>query len=352
MPAYYSYENTIRGTQSTVNGSAHNYAQGPSGTWRYTGTTQTHTVYEQDPSATFYNGDPTNEEVQGTMDIGQSGQQSTDVDGTQRATLYDYTFRVSDGTTNYDIAVIDVDLNGDGVISGANENGYHLIFLGAVPPPDTNLSYVGIVDNSDNRTHASMGAQPVCFVAGTRIKTKDGMRPIETLVPGDMIYTCDEGYQPLRWLGTREVSGMGNFAPILIKTGTLGNSRDLWVSPQHRMLISDWRAELWSGEPEVLVAAKRLVNDRTILRQPMPRVTYCHMLFDRHQIVIAEGCASESLHPGRQALMGLSEESRAELFELFPELLPDPAGAIVSERQTARPVIRGALAEMIGQQAA
>ncbi|WP_324754061.1 Hint domain-containing protein [Roseovarius sp. Pro17] len=353
MPAYYSYDNTIRGTQSTVNGNSFAYNVAPSNgsTWQWSGSSFTHTVYEQDPNATFYNGDPDNEQTQATMRVGQAGEQSVMIDGTARAVVYDYTFRVSDGTNTYDVAVIDVDLNNDGDLNDSGEDGYYLLFLGTPPPPNTPLTSQGIVDNSDNRTHASMGGQPVCFVAGTRIKTIKGMRPIETLTPGDMIYTCDDGYQPLRWLGTREITGLGNFAPILIKKNALGNCRDLWVSPQHRMLISDWRAELWSGEPEVLVAAKRLINDTSIIQKPVLRVIYCHMLFDRHQIVMAEGCASESLHPGRQALMGLSEESRSELFELFPELALELNNPPLSDRQTARPVIRGALADMMGHQA-
>ncbi|WP_336097899.1 Hint domain-containing protein [Roseovarius sp. CH_XMU1461] len=353
MPAYFSYDNTIRGTQSTVNGNsfAYNVAPANGSTWQWSGSSFTHTVYEQDPNASYYNGDPTNEETQPTMRVGQSGEQSVEIDGTARAVIYDYTFRVRDASGNtYDVAVIDVDLNNDGDLNDTGEDGYYLLFLGTPPPANTPLTSQGIVDNSDNRTHASMGGQAVCFAAGTLIQTIDGPRAIETLQPGDLIFTRDEGYQPLRWLGQRTVVGHGNFAPVLIREGALGNSRDLWVSPQHRMLIADWRAELWSGEPEVLVAAKRLVNDRTILRQPVARVTYCHMLFDKHQIVMAEGCASESLHPGRQAILGLSDESRAELLALFPELDPELMGQ--GERETARPVIRGALAEMMGQQAA
>ncbi|MAZ20859.1 Hint domain-containing protein [Roseovarius sp.] len=354
MPAYFSYDNTIRGTQSTVNGNsfAYNVAPANGSTWQWSGSSFTHTVYEQDPNASYYNGDPTNEETQSTMRVGQSGEQSVDIDGTARAVIYDYTFRVRDASGNtYDVAVIDVDLNNDGDLNDTGEDGYYLLFLGTPPPANTPLTSQGIVDNSDNRTHASMGGQPVCFVAGTRIKTSDGPRPIESLVPGDMIFTSDEGYQPLRWLGLRDVPGLGAFAPILIKKGALGNRRDLWVSAQHRMLISDWRAELWLGEPEVLVAARQLVNGETILRVPMPRVTYCHMLFDKHQIVMAEGCASESLHPGRQALNALPQESLDEVLALFPELDP----ALVEEGagpRTARPVARGLLAEMIRSRAA
>ncbi|MGB4828605.1 MAG: choice-of-anchor L domain-containing protein, partial [Paracoccaceae bacterium] len=42
-----------------------------------------------------------------------------------------------------------------------------------------------------------------CFVAGTLIRTPDGDVPVETLHPGDLVLTMDDGPQPLRWTGSR-----------------------------------------------------------------------------------------------------------------------------------------------------
>ncbi|MCU0816565.1 MAG: Hint domain-containing protein, partial [Cypionkella sp.] len=36
-----------------------------------------------------------------------------------------------------------------------------------------------------------------CFTLGTRIDTVDGPRPVEALVPGDLVLTRDHGPQPL-----------------------------------------------------------------------------------------------------------------------------------------------------------
>ncbi len=44
-----------------------------------------------------------------------------------------------------------------------------------------------------------------CFVAGTLIRTPDGDVPIESLRPGDLVLTLDDGPQPLRWVGSRVV---------------------------------------------------------------------------------------------------------------------------------------------------
>ncbi|GAB4382161.1 Hint domain-containing protein [Albidovulum sp.] len=161
---------------------------------------------------------------------------------------------------------------------------------------------------------------PACFTLGTRIRTPGGDVAIETLAPGDLVLTEDHGPQPLRWIGRREVEAEGDFAPIRIARGAMGNGRTLFVSPMHRMLVRGWRAELLFGEAEVLVSAKFLVGTPGIRRAPMPRVTYLHLLFDRHEIVLAEGAPSESFHPGSILLDG-DRAVLGEIAAIFPELL-------------------------------
>ncbi|MDO9526868.1 MAG: Hint domain-containing protein, partial [Gemmobacter sp.] len=160
-----------------------------------------------------------------------------------------------------------------------------------------------------------------CFTHGTRIQTDRGEVAIQDLVPGDLVLTLDNGYQPLRWIGSTTRSAVGALAPILIRAGALGNDHDLRVSPQHRMLLRGWQAALLFAETEVLVTAKSLVNDLTILRQEGGLVTYVHILFDRHEIVFAEGAASESFHPGEQVWAALDQDTRNEVLDLFPHLL-------------------------------
>ncbi|RMD90198.1 MAG: 2,3,4,5-tetrahydropyridine-2,6-carboxylate N-succinyltransferase, partial [Alphaproteobacteria bacterium] len=141
--------------------------------------------------------------------------------------------------------------------------------------------------------------QMACFTAGTLIATPDGERPIETLNPGDLVLTLDDGPQPIRWIGTRTVPARGAFAPVRLAPGALGEEREIVVSPQHRMLVRGAWAELLFGVEEVLVRALDLVNGRTITRIADGRpVAYVHMMFDRHQIVLANGRPSESFLPG------------------------------------------------------
>ncbi len=178
------------------------------------------------------------------------------------------------------------------------------------PDPDT-LTY-GTVSEGDSGL--------ACFVAGTRLLTPAGARQIESLQTGDKLWTRDCGYQPIRWMAHRTVVGQGAYAPVKFSRGAFGAKRAHYVSQNHRMLLGGWRAELMFGESEVLVPAKALLEADGVSLCPMAEVTYFHVMFDSHQVVMGDGVASESFFPGQEALSGLSCETRDELFALFPEL--------------------------------
>lgn len=183
-----------------------------------------------------------------------------------------------------------------------------------------------------------------CFVAGTRIRTPDGDVPVEDLEPGDLVVTMDDGPQPLRWIGSRRVAASGAFAPIRIKAGTFGAHGTLFVSPQHRVLLRDRLAELLFGEAEVLVAAKELVNGRSITVQQGGEVDYVHLMFDRHQLVWSEGLVTESFLPGPQTMEILDRPVLEEIRALFPALDPETG---LGYGPAARPTLRGFEAQVL-----
>jgi hypothetical protein len=176
---------------------------------------------------------------------------------------------------------------------------------------------------------------PACFTEGTRIAVPGGEVPVETLTPGDLVETLDHGPQPLRWIGRAKVRGVGALAPVRFATGALGNVRPLYLSPQHRVLQRGWRADLHFGSPEVLAAALHLVNGHDATRAPCRDVVYFHLLFDRHEILCAEGAAVESLLPSAEAIER-DPALAAEIRAVFPELMARP----LSRRpRAARPVV-------------
>lgn len=182
----------------------------------------------------------------------------------------------------------------------------------------------GSIGNVSFEDFEALNFDIICFVRGTRIKTDQGEVAVEDLMPGDRVLTLDNGFQPVRWVGSSRRAAVGRLAPVRIRAGVLGNERDLLVSPQHRMVLRGWQASLMFGEAEVLVAAKALVNDTTIRIEEGGEVDYFHILFDRHEIIFANGAACESFHPGQQGWKALDDATRDEILDLFPELAGDP----------------------------
>lgn len=176
---------------------------------------------------------------------------------------------------------------------------------------------------------------PPCFTPGTLINTPDGPRLVEDLKPGDLVTTADSGAKAVLWIGRTTVAAEGKLAPIRFEAGIFGLTRPLLVSPQHRMLIDDWRAPYLYGHAEVLIAAHCLVNGDTVTRVEGGEVDYIHLLFRRHEIVFANGAKSESYYPGH-AVTQAEHQTQAEVLSLFPELKARGAAAV----RTARPVVR------------
>ncbi|WP_299372606.1 Hint domain-containing protein [uncultured Tateyamaria sp.] len=219
------------------------------------------------------------------------------------------------------------------VTIGANGQ---LTVVGDGDEENFNFTYT-VTDGTDTDTGFVNATSIPCFVAGTLIETTRGPVPVETLQPGDLVMTEDDGPQPLRWIGTRTVAAEADFAPILIRAGTFGSQADVMVSPLHRVLVRDSLAELLFGEAEVLVAAKDLINDHSVLRQTGGTVTYVHLMFDKHQVVFSEGLATESFLPGPQTTKSFEKEIVAEICAIFPELDPRTGdGYSPSARRTLR----------------
>lgn len=159
-----------------------------------------------------------------------------------------------------------------------------------------------------------------CFTEGTLIDVPGGQVAVERLVPGDPVLTRDHGAQVLRWVGRVVRAAQGVDAPVEIAAGTLGDHAAVRLSPNHRVLVAGARAELLFGEPEVLVKAKHLVDDHAVRVVEGGEVTYLHLLFDRHEVVTANGLPCESYFPGDCTMKAFDAEVQEEILRLLPSL--------------------------------
>ena len=171
---------------------------------------------------------------------------------------------------------------------------------------------------------------PLCFTAGTLIETSEGPRPVETLRPGDLVETRDNGLRPIRWIsrrriGLQELSHFPQLRPVLVPAGALGPGtpdRDLILSPQHRVLVRSNIARKMFDQPEVLIAVTHLVGIAGIVELgSCTEIEYLHILCDQHEIILANGADTETLFLGPEALKSLTDEGRDEIALIFPEVL-------------------------------
>jgi Hint domain-containing protein len=245
-------------------------------------------------------------------------------DADDNADILDNSFVVTDGAKSYTVTLIDVGPGSQPL----------LMFLNDIPPRNMDLWVVHHTLNTapGNSTGDGSGGV-ICFTPGTWIETPDGPRQIQDLREGDQVTTKDSGAQDIHWVGSRRMTGARLFAmprlrPVRIAAGALGVERpdqELLVSPEHRMLIKGDVARDLFNTPEVLVAAKDLINGSNITVDLKVRhVTYVHLLLPRHEVIRANGIETESFHPANAALSTLADSDRARLLRHLPDLEYDP----------------------------
>ncbi|WP_299937797.1 Hint domain-containing protein [uncultured Pelagimonas sp.] len=219
------------------------------------------------------------------------------------------TFMSPSGETVECLVLVEVDEDG-------NVAQIYTLPLGEMTP---NAEYVLVGVNSDNALQRFAQVACVSFTAGTMITMANGaQRPVEDLAVGDRVLTRDDGPQEIRWLGHHTARAVGAFTPILIREGTLNNTRDLLVCPDHRLFIYQRSDEIGAGRSEILVRARHLVNDITVMPVTGGFIDYYQMLFDSHQIIYAEGIAAESMLVDTRTGAALPDDMSDKLGELIP----------------------------------
>ncbi len=183
---------------------------------------------------------------------------------------------------------------------------------------------------------AAMGVP--CLAAGTPVATPQGERAVEEIAVGDLVLTRDAGPQPVLWHGRRqldatELAARPEWRPVRIRAGVAGARRDLVVSPQHGIMLTDAEGQ------EVLVRARHLAElggRRARVMQGCRRVSYHHLLLPRHALIYAAGALTESLYPGPMALAAFDHAAREELRRVIRALAPADDGATLEQLYGAR----------------
>jgi hypothetical protein len=186
------------------------------------------------------------------------------------------------------------------------------------------------------------------FTPGTVILTPAGELPVEALRLGDEVITRDHGNQTIRWIGQRALdyaylNANAHLRPVLFQQASIAPGlpeRDTMVSPNHRVLIESSRTALYFSGSEALVAAKHVVNARSIRQVDVLGVTYVHFMCDRHEVVMANGIWVECFNTGDVSLGAVGNAQRGEVFEIFPDLRSQISPAVAEKaRNRARTIL-------------
>ncbi|NGQ93305.1 hypothetical protein G5V65_20670 [Rhodobacter sp. HX-7-19] len=153
-----------------------------------------------------------------------------------------------------------------------------------------------------------------CYVEGTPILTAEGWYPVEQLVLGQRVIT-EEGPQRIIWAGKRVLTGEDldkrpDWKPVHFPMGAIGNTQAIRLSPQHAVRMRDAEGQA------VVVRARHLAESGfggARVARGARRVSYHHVLLERHGVMNASGAATESFYPGRLALEMLDWPSRLEV---------------------------------------
>ena len=215
--------------------------------------------------------------------------------------------------------------------------------------PDQEIARIahGMIDCTlpkSDWTHRGHFAAALWLVAHPDVLAREGgMVAVENLHAGDRVWTLDRGFQPIRWGGRQDHSAYDlqrdpSLRAVQIRKGALGKGlplNDLRLSRQHRILLRAGFLRQMMGVEEALIPAHRLIGLPGVSIAPVEEnLCYIHLLFDHHEVVVAEGLSAESLLLGDEVLhaqeMGSQWDSippdlRARCASVPARVIPDAA---------------------------
>lgn len=163
---------------------------------------------------------------------------------------------------------------------------------------------------------------PICFVAGTPILTTTGFKKVDDIRAGDFLVNWKGEAVRVLWRHAQTVNNLhlpdrAHLRPVTFYPHAFGldkNAAPVRVSANHRMLLSGSETELHFGSHDVLAPAKAFVDaDRAHFEAHENRVTYHHILCERHTLVNAGGIWSETLLLGPVSEDIISENCIADI---------------------------------------
>ena len=140
-----------------------------------------------------------------------------------------------------------------------------------------------------SRSSGGAGVPPTQgMLAGTMVRTLDGLLPVDFLTPGDRIVTRAGA----RRLTSISVVARKQVDLVRVKASTMGHDRpdqDILLSPGQPVIIRDWRAQVLYGAPVAAIPAARLADGEFVCVEVHRNVRLYTLRFDEDEVIYAEG---------------------------------------------------------------
>lgn len=157
------------------------------------------------------------------------------------------------------------------------------------------IAVISTVMQKDAELYA-MALREDGLLPGTLVATGTGWRKIETLQPGEMVLTFDNGMQPVERVHDLTIPHHALPAHkafiMVVPRGVLGNRRQIELLPLQEIILESDFAEEQYGDPFVLIQALMLDGFDGIHRVPLRGDLRIYMpTFAQEQLIHACGTA-------------------------------------------------------------
>ncbi len=185
------------------------------------------------------------------------------------------------------------------------------------------------------------------LIAGTRIETADGWKPVEFVRTGEKVHTYDGGLQPVkrieRTVFGADVQDVFPEGLLMVPGGALDNCDAIYLLPEQHVLLESAVAEEILGNPAALVPASALEGYRGIMRvMPVDVIEVITLLFDDEEVVYANTGAMMHCAPQKTAGVAMRGGVSSAFFQV---LTMERARALVALMAASQPWDRATFAE-------
>ncbi|MEM1350981.1 MAG: Hint domain-containing protein [Pseudomonadota bacterium] len=136
---------------------------------------------------------------------------------------------------------------------------------------------------------------------GARIMTLSGLKPIDTIRPGDRIVTRDAGAQPVLRIEHRSFVTR----TVYVIAGSFGHhqrDQDTMLPGAQHVLVRDWRAQALTGCPVALLPAQTLVDGEFVRDLGAMPLSVIRIFCAEPQVFYADGMELATSDAGQTAM--------------------------------------------------